>query len=95
DTWSNSGTLRANGGILTTADTWSSSGTIRLDSGILFLGGAFNTASFNTLVRPADADRGALNLVGTLNNANSTLLLNGATGVLASGGTISGGVVRI
>ncbi|WP_029143862.1 filamentous hemagglutinin N-terminal domain-containing protein [Methyloversatilis discipulorum] len=95
DTWNNSGTLRANGGILTTADTWSSSGTLRLDSGILFLGGSFNTASFNTLVRPADADRGALNLVGTLNNANSTLLLNGATGALASGGTISGGVVRI
>ena len=95
DTWNNSGTLRANGGILTTADTWSSSGSLRLDSGILFLGGSFNTASFNTLVRPADADRGALNLVGTLNNANSTLLLNGATGALASGGTISGGVVRI
>ncbi|MDY0055154.1 MAG: filamentous hemagglutinin N-terminal domain-containing protein, partial [Methyloversatilis sp.] len=95
DTWNNSGTLRASGGILTTADTWSSSGTLRLDSGILFLGGAFNTASFNTLVRPADADRGALNLVGTLNNAGSTLLLNGATGALASGGTISGGVVRI
>ncbi|AOF82424.1 hypothetical protein BSY238_2488 [Methyloversatilis sp. RAC08] len=95
DTWTNSGTVRANGGILSTNDTWSSTGTLQLDSGILFLGGSFNTASFNTLVRPADADRGSLNLVGTLNNANSTLLLDGSTGTLAFGGNISSGTVRI
>ncbi|WP_043358595.1 hypothetical protein, partial [Methyloversatilis universalis] len=68
---------------------------IQLDSGTLFLGGSFNTASFNTLVRPADADRGALNLVGTLNNANATLNLNGATGTLNSGGTLAGGTLAI
>ncbi|OYW31818.1 MAG: hypothetical protein B7Z51_04620, partial [Methyloversatilis sp. 12-65-5] len=95
DIWTNSGTVRASGGILSANDTWSSTGTLQLDSGILFLGGNFNTASFNTLVRPADADRGALNLVGTLNNDNSTLLLDGSTGTLAFGGTISSGIVRI
>ena len=98
DTWTNAGTLRANGGILSLSDAWSSAGTnarIQLDSGTLFLGGSFNTASFNTLVRPADADRGALNLVGTLNNANATLNLNGATGTLNSGGTVAGGTLAI
>ncbi|EGK70281.1 hypothetical protein METUNv1_03671 [Methyloversatilis universalis FAM5] len=98
DTWTNAGTLRANGGILSLSDAWSSAGNgarIQLDSGTLFLGGSFNTASFNTLVRPADADRGTLNLVGTLNNANATLNLNGATGTLNSGGTIAGGTLAI
>ncbi|WP_430435275.1 filamentous hemagglutinin N-terminal domain-containing protein [Methyloversatilis sp.] len=101
DAWSNAGTLRANGGILSINDTWSSSGSLRLDAGTMFLAGSFNTASFNTLVRPADADRGTLNLVGVLNNAGSTLLLNGATGTLNIGGNststglISGGTVRI
>ncbi|MDZ4061784.1 MAG: hypothetical protein U1C75_11500, partial [Brevundimonas sp.] len=101
DAWSNAGTLRANGGILSINDTWSSTGSLRLDAGTMFLAGSFNTASFNTLVRPADADRGTLNLVGVLNNTGSTLLLNGATGTLNIGGNststglISGGTVRI
>jgi RHS repeat-associated protein len=62
------------------------------NAGTLNLAGTFTTASLGTI----GAGGGTLSLTGTLNNAGSTLALNGSTGSLnLAGGTINGGTVAV
>jgi filamentous hemagglutinin family protein len=95
--WNNAGTLHAAGGTLAvtsdTNTTWASSSTLDLDSGILTLGGAFSTASFNTLARDGVA-AGSLRITGALNNTGDTLTLDASTGAVLLSGSITGGTIR-
>jgi len=79
----NSGTLMLNG-------TWINNGTLVESGGTLDLGGSFNLGDVGTL----NHTNGMVGVTGMLNNTNTTLVLNAATGpwVLA-GGDIQGGTI--
>ena len=88
----NNGTLEAqNGGVLQlNSGTWTNNGTIQADAGTVNLGGSFATAGLGVIQSPG----GMINLTGTLNNTNSTLVVDGAMAPWTLvGGTISGGTV--
>ena len=91
--WSNSGTLEAeNGGTLYLNGTWTNSGTVTVGSGSsMYLGGTFSLGAGSSF-----GGTGTLELTGTLDNAGTTLDLNG-TGLswYLDGGTISDGTIDV
>ncbi len=93
--FTNNGTAEAtNGGILTiNSPYWSNAGTIVGTSGsVVNLGGNFTTADIGTF----KANGATVNVTGTLDNSNSTLVLNGAAGSWSlNGGTIKNGTVAL
>jgi hypothetical protein len=79
-----------NGGTLLLNGTWSNLGTLVGSGGTLNLSGNFSTAGLGTINRT----NGTVYLTGLLNNTNSTLTLNAASGSwVLYGGTIAGGTV--
>ncbi|MBL8484572.1 MAG: hypothetical protein JNJ60_20420, partial [Rhodocyclaceae bacterium] len=99
--WTNSGSLRAAGGTLTTSGAWSlgATGSLALQSGALRLGGTFPSSSLR--VNRTDTD-GLLAVVGTVENTGSTLVVDASLGNLTLGdaslytlGFIQGGRVEI
>ena len=86
--WENDQTLSFSGATLTFNGSWHNAGTINATNATVNLGGAFtvgNLGGFN-------ASDTAVNLVGTLNNTNTTL--NAASGQwFLSGGAVEGGTI--
>src|SRR5439155_15724802 len=99
ENWTNSGTLKADGGNLNLMGNWSNTGEIIITdkpNSVLNLGGNFTTAGLGKYTR----NGGVINLVGLLDNSGkdgttSILALNAATGSwnLALGGMLRGGIL--
>jgi RHS repeat-associated protein len=97
-TWQNQGLVEVTTGRFTiNATNWTNTGEIILSSGTLNLGGNFNRATLGTLTR-AGGTAGTINLTGTLNNSNDTLLLTTGTDGwgtwVMAGGRIVGGTIE-
>ena len=89
------GTLSATGGsTLVLQKNWHNQGALVLqDTSVLWLQGSFTTADLG--LAGWSRTGGAVNLTGSLNNANATLTLNPATGNFTlAGGTIAGGTLE-
>jgi CARDB/Immunoglobulin domain len=88
----NSGTLKVIGGGLSLGGTWTNSGAIDATNGTVTLGGSYVLADWGTF----NAVSNTINLTGTLNNTNTTLVLNPLASDLwvLAGGTILGGSVQ-
>ena len=86
----NSGTITEAGGTMTLHGSWSNSGVIQGNGGTLNLGGSFTLAAAGTL-KPGNG--AGVNLTGTLNNSNTTLVVDGAVAPWVLSGTILGGTV--
>ena len=96
DLSANLGTARVSGtaSSLTFKGRWSDSGTISVVDGTLNLGGEFKTSALK--LESFTRRGGTVNVTGILDNANSTLVLNNATGSWnLDGGTVSGGVISL
>ncbi|MDB5389043.1 MAG: tandem-95 repeat protein, partial [Planctomycetaceae bacterium] len=96
--WSNDSSITSTGATLdlegyqsiSSTTFWTNDGEITVTGGVLNLGGQFTTATLATL----NYSNATVNLVGTLDNTNSTLELNDTTGSLyLSGGKLLNGVV--
>jgi hypothetical protein len=90
----NEGTVAVTtGAILTLDGNWSNSGTLVCNGGELDLNGSFATAGIGKLQR----NGGVVKVIGTLDNSNATLALNGGTGswVLDFPGAIQGGHISL
>jgi len=73
-----------------TSTPWSPSGPIRLNGGSINLGGVFASSVIGGIERIS----GLINITGTANNANSSIVISPGTGpVSLVGGTIVGGLV--
>jgi hypothetical protein len=82
----------ASGGTLTLGGIWTNNGAITVmgATSAINLGGNFATADIGTVNHTS----GAVNIVGSLDNAGSTLALNNTTGTWnLFNGTISGGMI--
>lgn len=88
----NEGEINAvNGGTLALDQGWINSGTIIETGSTVELGGSFTPTSLGTFNR----NGGTVNLTGILDNTNSTMALNAATGSWnLEGGTLKGGVLN-
>jgi hypothetical protein len=93
DAYINHGTWQVNGGTLTLGGIWTNTGAIAETgaTSTLNLSGNFATADIGTFNHTS----GAINIIGSLDNAGSTLTLNGMTGTwnLTSNGAINGGTI--
>jgi hypothetical protein len=92
------GTMQAlNGGILQLnpfklAGTWVNTGQLIVNNSTLALGGVFHSSDLGNFSRTG----GSVNLIGTLDNSNSTLALNSTTGTWnLHGGKIQGGIIAV
>jgi hypothetical protein len=81
------------GTTLTLNGSWSNASTISATNATVNLGGTFTEAALGVFQRAG----GTVNLTGLLDNTGQTLALDATTGswVLASGGTIKNGTVRM
>ncbi|MBI3847133.1 MAG: hypothetical protein HY292_21100 [Planctomycetes bacterium] len=106
DNWNNAssvtisggGTLRVGGsaGQGSALARWTNTGTIAMTQSIVNLGGRFTVAALGNFSR----DQGTVNLVGTIDNANSNLVLDATTGSWSAVGdpnpaVINGGTVTV
>ncbi len=90
--WLNEGTVHAVDTTVTLSGTWRNRGVINVSDSQLRLSGTVATPDLGTL----NISGGRVYLNGTLNNADSTFALHGASGAWALGnGRIVGGTVRI
>ncbi len=79
-----------NGGNLALNGTWGNSGTLAGSNGALYFGGSFTLAHWGAV----NGTNATIYVTGLLNNTNTTLALNPATGSwVLQGGTISGGAI--
>src|SRR5438093_11555229 len=81
----------SNGGTLHLDGNWANAGLMRVNGGILNLGGSFTVASLGNMQRIG----GQVVIIGTLNNAGTTLSLSAASGSwsISQGGRINGGTI--
>jgi len=90
NTWSNSGLVKATGGMLTLAGTFTNTGTIQADTATVNLNGTFTLPSLGTFQRTG----GTVQVSGDLDLTGDTLTLDATTGTWTLiGGTIMGGTV--
>ncbi|MBI3837471.1 MAG: hypothetical protein HY288_06010, partial [Planctomycetia bacterium] len=93
--FNNDSTISVTGGTLNLGDSsnpWSNTGTITATDAIVNLGGSFTTASIDDI--HFGRSNSAINLIGTLDNTGSTLLLDASLGpATLQGGTIKNGTV--
>src|SRR5205823_5834088 len=93
--FANSGAVNVHGATLRIYGYWSNTGSISETNGTLNLGGAFTTATLNTISHSG----GIINILGALNNADTTLNVGtgtalGQLGLLgAPAGYIVGGTI--
>ncbi len=95
-TWSNSGRIDADGGVLTLAGAWSNTGTIRSDGAAVNFDTPFTLETLGTFQRTGGAVklRGAFAVVSILDLNGGTLALDDTTGPWTlEGGTIRNGTV--
>ena len=89
-TWANTATLSLTNSTLNVEGTWDNNGTIDVTDSTVNLAGTFDVDDLGTFQRSG----GTVNLLGTLNNAGTTLDLDALNGPWRlSGGRINGGVV--
>jgi len=78
------------GGILNLSSNWINQGVINASNATVNLGGSFTVATLGVFNRTG----GVMNVTGTLNNTNTTLMLDAVSGSWTlDGGTIRGGTV--
>jgi hypothetical protein len=88
--WTNAGAINLSGGTLTLNGNWANAGAINATNATVNLGGALTLQSLGAF----NASGSTVNLTGTLNNTNTTLGLNAATGSwVLSGGAVQGGSI--
>ena len=86
----NQGTWLALGGALSLGGSWSNASVLTLSNSVLNLNSAFTLATLGTLVQTG----AVVNVAGTLNNTNTTLVVDGLKGTWnLAGGTIQGGAI--
>jgi uncharacterized repeat protein (TIGR03803 family) len=90
-TYTNNLTLDlASNAVLTLDGNWVNTGVIGATNATVNLGGSFSVAAVGVLNRSG----GTVNLTGLLNNTNTTLTLNAASGSwVLNGGTVAGGTI--
>jgi formylmethanofuran dehydrogenase subunit C len=88
--WANAGAINVNGGTLNVNGSWPDGGSINATNSGVALGGTFTVAS----LRAFTAVGGTVNVTGTLDNTNSTLVMDGSLNTwYLGGGAIRGGTV--
>src|SRR5207302_1315135 len=85
----NKGTITADPTIFGTTE-----GTVSETESTVNLGGTFTMVALGTLTRVGGVTHGTVNLTGTLNNSDQTMLFNDVTGSwILQGGAVSGGTL--
>ena len=94
--WTNDGTISATDSTLSlggqaadSTNMWSNAGTITASDSTVNLGGLFTLAAMGMFIQTNDT----VNLIGTLENSDTTLALTATTGSWNVEGTIQGGTV--
>jgi hypothetical protein len=97
-TYTINGAVTVESGSISLLGSWTVNGALIVNGGTLNLGGTLPTSVVNRVTRGGNGTAGAVNIVGTINNASNVLAFTQATGVWGLGtpttpGVISGGSI--